>query len=471
MKFINRDHELKFLNEKWNERKAQLIIIYGKRRVGKTELIKQFIKNKDSVYFLADKRNQIEQLKELGRIIGEKFNDSILEKNGFSNWLEVFEYLRKNVKKSFVLAFDEYPYLIEADRSVSSLFQKGWDNYLKESKVFLILSGSSVSIMESEALIYKSPLFGRRTGQILLNSLTFYESWKFFPKKKFSDFLKIYSVTGGMPAYLLQFDKNALFKENVLKKIFNRQEYLYNEVEFLLKEELREPKNYLSILKAISFGRNKISDIVIETGLEKNVIIKYLSVLEKLLITEREVPVTEKDFQKSRKGVHKISDNFVRFWFRYIFPYKSELEIGKVDEVIKILEKRINILESVVYEKVCQEIYRKLENKMIKVDKLGRWWEKDREIDIVGINSKTNEIIFGEAKWSEKKVGTNIFTDLKKKSEFVDWRKGNRREYFILFSKSGFTTDLKKLAKEQGIFLVKKDKLEKSGLARFIITR
>jgi AAA+ ATPase superfamily predicted ATPase len=180
MKFINRKDELSSLNNKWRNRGAQLVVIYGKRRVGKTELIKQFLKNKQAVYFLADKRSKLEQLRELGQLVGRHFKDELLIKNGFNGWLDVFIYLKKNVKKRFILAIDEYPYLLETDTAVNSLFQKGWDEYLKNSRTFLILSGSSVSMMETEILGYKSPLYGRRTGQILLLPMSFSSSRQFF---------------------------------------------------------------------------------------------------------------------------------------------------------------------------------------------------------------------------------------------------------------------------------------------------
>ena len=133
MKFINRDKELKSLKEKWKSQKAEFFIIYGKRRVGKTELIKQFIKDKSSIYFLADKRNTKEQLKELGEIAGNYFNDQILRSRGFNDWIEVFSYLKSKIKKRTVFVVDEYPYLVENDSSTSSLFQKGWDEYLKDT--------------------------------------------------------------------------------------------------------------------------------------------------------------------------------------------------------------------------------------------------------------------------------------------------------------------------------------------------
>lgn len=453
-KFINRKEELAALNEKWEEKKSQLFIIYGKRRVGKTELIKQFIKDKPAIYFLADKRNMGDQLKELGRIAGEYFNDSILAKRGFGDWLEFFEYLKKNSPGKFVFVIDEYPYLIESDGWLSSVFQKGWDQYLKESNIFLILSGSSVAMMEAQTLVYKSPLYGRRTGQLLLKPLSFSQSWEFFPGKEFGEFLKTYAVTGGMPAYLLQFDPKISCHENIAKKVFARTEYMHNEVEFILKEELREPKNYLAILKAIAWGKTKLGDIVNETGLDKGLVNKYLGTLSQLQLVARQVSVTEPVPLKSRKGLYKIDDNFVRFWFQYIFPYKSELELGQYEEPLKKLKDNFSVLEAIAYEDVCRQLIWNFKKNFFPFQRVGKWWDKNEEIDIVAINPLSKEILFGEAKWSNKQVGINIYESLKKKSRLVDWNFGERKEHFALFSKSGFTPDMIALAKKDNIQLI-----------------
>jgi uncharacterized protein len=462
MKFINRKNELSGLDERWKTGNPQLIIVYGKRRVGKTELLKQFGKDKPFIYFLADKRNQREQLKELGRIVGEFFKDAILARRGFVDWIEVFEYLKKTEKK-FVFVIDEYPYLVESDSATSSLFQKGWDEYLKNSRICMILSGSSVAMMESETLIQKSPLFGRRTGQILVEPLLFEQARQFFPGKSFHEFMRYYAIVGGMPAYLLQINIDEALEENIIKKIFSPTEFLFNEVEFTLKEELREPKNYLAILRAISWGKRKFGEIVNETGLEKNVMTKYLSVLERLRLIEKEVPVTEKDPQKSRKGLYRVTDNFFRFWFQFVYPYKSELQIGRQEEILERYRKCASSLEAVVYENVCCEIVFGFENQLFRIEKVGRWWEKEKEIDLIGISKKERKIVFGECKWSAKPVGTNIFSELKKKSSTVQWERGKREEFYILFSKSGFTEDMLALAKKEKVFLVHGDKLVKQS--------
>lgn len=458
MKFINRISELAALNGKWESGNSQLFIIYGKRRVGKTELMKQFGKKKPFIYFLADKRNQAEQLRELGRIIGEFFKDTILAKRGFSDWIEVFQYL-KDSKKRLVLVIDEYPYLVESDKATSSLFQKGWDMYLKDTGIFLLLSGSSIAMMESETLIQKSPLFGRRTGQLLVEPLTFEQARQFYPKKSFHEFMQFYTITGGMPAYLIQMDPTFSLEENIVSRIFPPTEFLFNEIEFTLKEELREPKNYLAILRAISWGKRKFGEIGNDTGLPKNVLTKYLSVLEHLRLIEKEVPVTESNKGKSRKGLYRVTDNFFRFWFQFVYPYKSELQIGRVADILVKYKACASSLEAVVYESVCCELLRGFDKNIFSFDRVGRWWEGNAEIDIVGLNEKKKQIVFGECKWSSKQVGTNVYTDLKMKAGTVQWERGRRKDFFILFSKSGFTEDMIKLAKKEKIFLVHGDKL------------
>lgn len=228
-------------------------------------------------------------------------------------------------------------------------------------------------------------------------------------------------------------------------------------MEFLLREELREPRYYLSILRAISFGKTKFGEIVNETGIEKSNLTKYLGTLEQLKLIERLVPVTEKNREKSRKGLYFITDNFVRFWFQFVFAYKSNLEIGQLDEVNRKLDEQFHLLTSNVYEEVCRELVRKAEAQLFPFERVGKWWEAAEEIDIVAINDQTKEILFGEVKWSEKPVGTNIYEALKAKAAKVEWNAGERKERFVLFSKSGFTAAMRELAKQEDVVLFHED--------------
>lgn len=463
MRFINREQELGALEKFWKDKSAQLIVIYGKRRVGKTELIKRFIHGKPAAYFLARRISEKENLLALGQAIGNLFSDTILKKRGFKMWDDLFHYLKEqaNDKKvgRFILAIDEFPYLAEANKGISSIFQAGWDEYLKDMPVYLILCGSSIGMMEQETLAYKAPLYGRRTGQLFIKPLSYLQARKFFPQYNFEKALEAYSIAGGIPAYILKLTDYSSLERAVEEEIFTREKILYEEIEFILKEELREPRNYFSVLKAIGSNCTKVSEIINETGLEKSALHNYLFVLEDLHLIEKQVPITEKNPRASRKSRYYLKDQFFKFWFNYCYPFMSELELTNTIPSLKAFKDSFGQIVAQNYELVAQEILHQYQERIFTFHKVGRWWDKNEEIDIVALNETTNEILFGEVKWSNKKVGTNIYADLKRKSQKVEWGKKGRKELFCLFSKSGFTAQMQKVAKEEKIFLFEKDKI------------
>ncbi len=459
MKFIDREKELKSLAKFWKGEDPQFIVIYGKRRVGKTELIKQFVKDKSYMYSLSQKISEQENLKMLGKLVGEKFRDTILQVNGFSKWQMLFEYLKEHVKQRLVFVIDEFPYLAENNKAISSIFQAGWDEFLKETPVYLILCGSSIAMMEQEVLRYKAPLYGRRTGQILVKPFNFYEASEFFPQLSFEERLIFFSMMGGNPSYLNRVDVNKSLEDNINDNLLSTESLLYNEVEFILHEELREPRNYFSILKAIAFGKTRVSEIVNETQFDIQIIPKYLSVLENLQIIQKEIPVTEKNPQKSRKGIYKLQDQFFKFWFKYILPSRSRIEEGKTDIVLKNIMEDFNTIFAENYERVARDILRRNEERFFPIESIGRWWDRNEKIDVVALNEKENKILFGEVKWSNKPVGIDIYKNLKRKSSLVQWGKESRKEYYCLFSKNGFTDEMKRIAKKENVKLFHKDNL------------
>jgi hypothetical protein len=459
MRFINREYELGFLNGKWAEPNSNLVIIYGKRRVGKTELCLHFAKEKPHIYFLCDRVNVNTQLRKFAEAIGEFYKDEFISQNGFKDWEMAFKYLAAK-KEKIVIIIDEFSYLAEADKSIPSIFQKCWDLYLKNSMVYMILLGSSISMMEQTTLFYKAPLYGRRTGQLLIKPFKFSEVKKLLPEKDFDELLAVYGTVGGTVFYLNYFHGRTYW-EVVRDSILQKGAPLYSEVEFLLREELNESRNYFAILESISLGKHKLSEIINNTGFDKGTASRYISILNDIQITKKEIPVTENNPGKSRKGIYDIEDNFFSFWFRFIFKNKRYLEENRINEVVSQIKNNMQEILSKNYEIIANQI---LETHLmskkhgLKFDFIGRWWDKDAEIDIVGVNSETNEIIFGETKWSNKKVGTDIFEKLKENSCKVVWGKQNRKEYYCLFSKSGFTSDMCKLAQKENVLLFKKDK-------------
>ena len=462
MDFINREYELGFLDEKWVQNASQLIVIYGKRRVGKTELAVHFAQKKPHIYFLCEKVSHKHQLAKFTQAVGEFFKDEFLPQEGFKDWETAFKYLASR-KQKVVLVIDEFPYLVETDSAIPSTFQKAWDLYLKNSQVYLVLLGSSIAMMERTTLHYKAPLYGRRTGQLLISPFKFKELKKIFPKANLEKRLAIYSIVGGTPFYLSQFD-DSNYLETVKNRILRKGEPLYEEVEFLLREELREPRNYFVILEALSLGKHKLSELINETAFDKGTLSRYLGILEDLGIAKKEIPVTEKIPEKSRKGIYMIEDNFFNFWFRFVFRNRSLLEENKINEVAQKIQQAMPELLAKNYERIAKDILAEhVSGKQILIpfEMSGRWWDRNEEIDLMALNQRTREILFGEVKWSDKPVGTNIYEELKAKAAKVEWgkKKKGRKEYFVLFSKSGFTQDMIEKAGQDNVFLFHQDQL------------
>ena len=454
MEFINREKELAFLEEKWREKRSQLIVLWGKRRIGKTELVKQFIKDKPHIYFLSESTSESEQLKRFSSAVGQFFKESLLETRGFGGWEESFRYVREKTPR-LVLVVDEFPYLIQSNTGIPSLFQKGWDEYWSKSNIYLILLGSSMAMMETEVLGYRAPLYGRRTGQWRVDPMTFESAGEFRKGKDFEDKLQHFAVAGGVPAYWLQFSLEKDFMKNLKDHVLKKGQMLYDEVEFVLREELREPRYYFSLLQAIAQGKQKLSEIVNATGISQPTANKYLTVLSDLKIVTRDVSVTEEKPLKSKRGLYRITDEFFQFWFRFVFPNRAEIELDKTENVLNRIKMDLPQYVSSIYEKVAVETVWKHMDRFFPFTSVGRWWDKNEEIDIVGINRDLNSILFGEVKWSEKPVGTNILDELKLKAQKVQWGKKGRKDFFCLFSRKGVTPNMIKRAKEEGVILFK----------------
>ncbi|MHB1012749.1 MAG: ATP-binding protein [Desulfobacteria bacterium] len=456
MKFVDRQEELGFLEREYGQPSFQFIPLYGRRRIGKTRLVREFIEGKPAIYFLADTVSEPEQLKNLGRSVGEFFKDMVLVEGGFRDWEQFFRYLREKCEGTcLVLAIDEFPYLVNANRAISSIFQKGIDTHLKDTKLFLILLGSSIGMMEREVLLSKAPLYGRRTSSLKVEELKFNALREFFPEADLKKRAAIYSTFGTVPAYLEQVKPNESVLSNIAERILSRNTFLHNEVEFLLREELREPRDYYVILRAIAQGKRKLSEIMNDTGFDKAHLSRYLDILRSLGFVEKEVPVTEKSPDKSRLGLYRLHDRFFAFWFKYILPNRGRLELGNEGYVLKQIEVTFDQHVGDAYESISREIFLDMaRQENLPVTSLGRWWAKNEEIDLVALDEESRTIWFGECKWSGKKVGTDIYQDLRRKSERVEWHAGKKNERFILFSRSGFTPSMLDVAKREKVVLV-----------------
>jgi AAA+ ATPase superfamily predicted ATPase len=352
-----------------------------------------------------------------------------------------------------VIIIDEFQYLGKSNPAFPSIFQKIWDTLLKELNIMVILCGSLISMMESQTLSYSSPLYGRRTGQIKLNQIPFKYYHEFFSNKSHKELIEYYAVTGGVPKYIELFYDSKDIYTAIEKNILNKTSFLYDEPNFLLQREVSEVGSYFSIIKTIAMGNQKLSKIATNLELKQTGLTKYLKTLINLDILEREVPITEDNPEKSKRGLYKIKDNFILFWFKFIYPNISYIESGNEELAMKKI--RQNLVDnhiSYVYEDICREEMWELNAKgkwNFHFDKVGRWWNGNTEIDLVAIDSTGIDIIFGECKYWKNKVGIDVFEELEKKAKSVEWNATRRKCHFVIFSISGFTDDLIKLSEER----------------------
>ncbi|MBI2676092.1 MAG: ATP-binding protein [Candidatus Aenigmarchaeota archaeon] len=441
IQFINREKELEFL-ESQSKKPAPLTVIYGRRRVGKSEIIKHFIKNKKAIYLLATQEVEKELIGSFSTDIAEHFNDSALKANPFSQFKQIAEYLRGKEIAGLTLVIDEFPYLVDANKAVPSILQKYWDMYFKSMGLHIILCGSSVGSMETEVLGRKTPLYGRRTGQWKVDPLPFREFVKFFPDTGFAKLVEFYSITGGIPLYILEFEGTKTACENARSAIATRGSLLYQETEIILKEELREPRIYFSILKEIAAGKGTLNELSNALGVERTALTRYLNTLERLELIELVKPITAK--KKSRNTIYSLKDNYFKFWFGFVYAFIKDLDSFLFEGFERNFRQTFNSYVGRQFEAVCREAVR-LANPIGSAN-VGKWWgayrdtetgeRKTAEIDIVSLNEQTKDILLVECKWRDNVDSGKLLAGLREKAKLVQWNNGTRKEYYAIFAKS-----------------------------------
>lgn len=468
MEFIGRKREMEKLEAEYS-RDSSFVVIYGRRRVGKTTLIKEFLKNKTAFYFLATEEIESQSMKRLAGVVTRTTKNRLLQNATFTDWLDLFQVIADyEPEKKKVFVIDEFPYLVKTNSAFPSILQNAWDEVLKDKNVMLILSGSLIGMMQKHALSYDSPLYGRRTSQMRLAPLPFTDIYV-VQSLSFTESVEQYAVTGGVPKYLEFFEDGRKLTEQIKDAVLSKNGFLYEEPFFLLKSESMTAVNYFSIIKAIADGNHKIGKIAGVLGIESSKLTPYLSTLSDLGFVEKRTPVTEKKPEKSRKGLYFIADNFIRFWFKYVYPYKGELELDNMQIVLEEMKKDFETkFVAFAYEDICKDIFANLCKRGV-IDfvpsRIGAYWLNDytgdTEIDVMAVDNQNKRIFAGECKYHRNPVDAPVYYALKEKVLDAGEIRKSYPGYDVIygvFSKSGFTQRMLDAAREtSNLVLVNED--------------
>ena len=452
--FVDREQEMNTLQNEYDRNGSALVVLYGRRRVGKTTLITEFIKNKKALFFLASEEAETLNRNAFREKVAEFIDSDLMRSADIKNWDVLFKAI---VDAPFdskpVIVLDEFQYLGKANPAFPSIFQRIWEEILKEKSVMVILCGSLISMMESQTLAYGSPLYGRRTAQIQLQQIPFAYYHEFFPGRSRRELIEMYAITGGVPKYIELFSGSGDIYRAIEGSILNRSGYLYDEPHFLLQQEVSEVGSYFSVIRAIAAGNSKLSSISSALETKATSLTKYLKTLIDLDILEREVPITEDNPEKSKRGLYRIKDNYLRFWFAFIYPNRSFIESGHSRIVMdKIRKSLVKNHTAFVYEDVCRERMWELNADgawPFFFTKLGKYWDSNTEIDITALDPEDKNLILGECKYWSDPVGISVLRDLEAKASAVSWERDRRKVWYVLFSASGFTEELKALAESR----------------------
>lgn len=466
MPFHNRDRELGFLAAQTPDDGAALVVLYGRRRTGKTSLLRHFARDRRAVFFVADTCSRADQLAAFSQTAFESLGEAQLDGTAFPSWEAALRFVASRAEREpLLLVLDEFSYLCDSDRSLPSVIQRLWDAELSQTKLHIILCGSYVSFMERRLLGAKTPLYGRRTGDWLLEPFRFRDSRLFFPDQSMERQIEIYGVLGGVPAYLERFDSERTLRDNIIQQILSRGAPLHSEPRFLLMQELRDPHTYFSICRAVAFGRTTPNEIAQAAGLaDRSVAGRYLQILRDLHIIERRTPSTERNPERTRRGRYRLSDSFLRFWFRFVLPNMSALEAGDpVDVFESKVAPHLDQHVSSAFEDVAQQHLWQLQQDgqlPARYDRIGGWWRGDAEVDVVAVADE-GALLLGECKWSKHPVGIDVLDALIAKTELVVREVRTRRPQtrYALWSRAGFTRALAQRARQDDVLLFDLDAL------------
>ena len=454
---VGREKELEQIEKLYNSDYFEFLVMYGRRRVGKTTILQEFSGKHDVIFYSAQEKNDSLNLLDFSKTVQQYFEGQFIA--AFPSWEDAFSYVTKKASnKKIILIIDEFPFMAGPNPSIKSMLQHEIDHHWKNQNILLILCGSSVSFMINDIMGYESPLYGRTTSRMEVLPFDYLESAKFFPSYSMEDKLIAYGVLGGIPRYLNAFSGKRSIQENIETEILKNGAFLNDEPMMLLKMELREPNVYNSILEAIAGGHNKVTEIADYIHEDKSKCSKYITTLLSLRLVEKRVPCGEPD--GSKKTIYALTDNFYRFWYHYIFSNKSYYELLGASDAAKEIMDDISDFMGLAFEDICRQ-YLMRQAKLRKLpfvpSDIGKWWgnnpaiKAQDDVDILALNKKKTEGIFCECKFTNRPMPMEEYDDLVIATKaFPDTMK----KHLMFISKSGYTAPVQRRAEKEGAVLL-----------------
>ena len=478
MDFVGRDLELSLLDDVYRRRGAQFLILYGRRRIGKTRLITYWGGGLPDPYFywMASQTSATNQLRHFSQALFQFLNPGARIEPTFSytSWDAALAEVARAADKRLVVVLDEFTYVMQADSEVPSLIQRAWDHQLKSSNVFLILTGSLAGIIQRTALDYQSPLYGRATARLKLQPLSFGTLADMLLNYSTEQRVAVYTITGGVPAYVELFDDQLNILQNMRQRILTPANTMLEDAVFLLGEQLVEPGNYMAILEAIASGFHRLSDIATMAGISRTNISKYLGVLQELGYVERQVPATVRRPQKSRQGRYVITDAYLRFYFRFLKPYLADIARGRVRQAVSLMyDHLLDFIGTHTFEELCRDWVgdvAEIGELPFLPERTGSFWSRQAQVDVVAINWRSKDILLGECKWGQKPVGREVIQALLHKTDKVLPGDATWQVHYAFFARQGFTEAAQALAAEHNALLITLSQIE-TDMRRWLQTQ
>jgi len=453
--FVGRITELNLLDELWARDKATLLILYGRRRVGKTRLLTKWVQqaNRRALYWVAEPSSALDQLRSFSQAIYNFAQPTLPAPPdfAFASWEQAWQQVAILAKTERLALFvDEFTYLLEVDPSIAGKLQNLWDHLLSGTNLDLVLCGSHLGMMQRHLLAYQAPLYGRATAQLRLQPLPFGITSTYFPDYDADERVAIYAIWGGIPAYWERLNAAQSISDNIRRELLTPNNLMQAEPRLLLQDFLSEPHNYVGVLRAIANNARTQKEIATFTGLAQSHISQYLSILQDAGFVERRVPVTQPE--RSRLGRYHIIDPYLRFYYRFLINRQAQLALGVEDQALEEIKRHLrDFIGTYTWEELCREWVLRASAKgalPVSVDQVGSVWSQAAQVDVVGINPMEKTLVLGECKWGPQLMGRNVLVDLVNKSAEIVPKQGQWRILYVGFARAGWSEPAHQYAQE-----------------------